>query len=63
MYFISMHLLRVHGLSCGGGVGTYCVLMREASHDGESASGVSTGSSSWDMSVGWFIGIVVEEAE
>ena len=61
MYFINMRLVMGSGLSCGECVGTYYLLIREEYCDSEYIFVVSSEGSSWEMSVGWVIRMIVEE--
>ena len=55
----------VRGLcvSCVGGVGEYCIFWMEDSCVMNSASGVYKKVSSWEIILGWLIGMVIEEVE
>ena len=50
-------------MSCSGGVGGECVFWMEDSHVVYSVSDLFTYGLSWEISMGWLIEIVVEEAD
>ena len=63
VYSSKRRLVRVICVSCVVGVGGECVFWMEYSCVVYSASDMSIEVSYWDISMGWVIGIVVEEVD